>query len=130
MNKLATFFIAMIIIPLSLVGISAQTLNLNRSAFGSGGMVGISNSNGMSISGLTGQNIITTIRDSIPGFIYYDMNQGFWVPDPSIRTDVAEKNITLNKDLYNYPNPVSTNTTIIFVLPSNSNISLKVYDMR
>jgi hypothetical protein len=113
-----------------LVGMQAQTAQLKRTVIGSGGMVGISNSNGVKISGQTGQFAIGTVTNSTPNSSSQYLNQGFWVPNPKAPgTSVDEQPAAFNKDLYNYPNPASTNTTIEFNLPSSSYVTLKVYDM-
>lgn len=113
-----------------LVGMQAQTAQLKRTVIGSGGMVGISNANGVKISGQTGQFAIGTVTNSTPGSNSYYLNQGFWIPQPAAQgTDVKDQPVSFNKDLFNYPNPASTNTTIEFNLPAASNVTLKVYDM-
>jgi hypothetical protein len=130
MKKCLSFLLAVVtLIPLMLVGMQAQTAQLKRTVMGSGGMVGISNASGVKISGQTGQFAIGTVTNSTPGSTSYYLNQGFWVPSPTIGTDVEEQPVSSDKDLYNYPNPASTNTTIEFNLQAASYVTLKVYDM-
>jgi hypothetical protein len=118
-----------LMISLFVLCIKAQTYQLKRTVIGIGGMVGISNSNGTKISYQTGQYAIGTVTNSSPGSNSYYLNQGFWIPSSVISTEIEEQPVSLNNDLFNYPNPVSQNTTIEFKLSTASNITLRVYNM-
>lgn len=107
----------------------AQYAKLNKSVVGTGGMVGLENSNGVKLSGVTGQFAIGTLTNAVPGSNSQNLNQGFWVPEPLNLTSVDDKPVTFNKDFYNYPNPVNTSTTFEFNLKEASNVTLTVYDM-
>jgi hypothetical protein len=130
LKKYAGLLIATLALFLSMfVCMDAQTGQKNRTVVGSGGMVGIVNANGSTINSQTGQFAIRTLVHTTQGSDNYNLNQGFWIPEPVINTDVEEQFGTTNKDLYNYPNPVSISTTFEFSLKASSYITLKVYDM-
>ena len=120
---------ALVLFPFLFVSMQAQTGQINRNVIGSGGMVGTVNANGSVISSQTGQFAIYSLLNSTQGSANYYLNQGFWIPAPVIGTDVKEEFGTTNKDLFNYPNPVTINTTFEFNLNASSHITLKVFDM-
>jgi hypothetical protein len=120
---------ALVLFPLMFVFMQAQTGQNNRNVVGSGGTVGIINANGSVISSQTGQFVIYSQINTTKGIANDYLNQGFWIPAPVIGTDVEEMIGTTNKDLINYPNPVTTNTTFEFNLKASSYIRLKVFDM-
>ena len=130
MKKYANLLIATLALFLFMfVFMQAQTKQINRTVVGSGGMVGIVNANGSTINSQTGQFAIRTLIYSTQGSDKYYLNQGFWIPESVINTDVEENFGTINKDLFNYPNPVRTNTTLEFNLKNSSHININVYDM-
>jgi hypothetical protein len=108
---------------------NAQQARLNKSIIGTGGVVGIENSNGVKLSGVAGQFAVGTLTNAVPGSNSQNLNQGFWVPEPKNPTSVDDQPVTFNKDFYNYPNPVSNSTTFEFNLQESAYITLKVYDM-
>ncbi|MCX7880067.1 MAG: T9SS type A sorting domain-containing protein [Ignavibacteria bacterium] len=110
-------------IAFSLILYSAPPIKVERSVVGSGGMLELKNSAGLTLSGLIGQIAIDRIATS--NRILY---QGFWVPIEA-PTDVDEEPITLSENLRNYPNPASTGTTFRYNLQENSYVALKVYDL-
>lgn len=130
MKKFASLLIAtLLLFSLEFLSLQAQTGQINRDVVGSGGMVGIFNADGSKISGLTGQCAISTVLSPIKGSDNYNLNQGFWIPGPIIGTDVEEIHETTYKDLFNYPNPVTTNTTFEFYLKESSYVTLTVYGL-
>lgn len=124
-----------ILVPLFITELSAQEYKLQKFVFGSGGMVGVvppqgtMPSNGMELSGITGQAAIEK-RDarSILHGESYDMYQGFWTPQ---RLDLTSVNSGDNNSdiVKNFPNPFSSSTTIQYDLDASSYVTLKIYDM-
>lgn len=130
MKKQLSFLLSVVVALLLVVsGVYAQNAKLTKSVIGGGGMVGLENSNGIKLSGVTGQFAIGTLTNSNPGANSYNLNQGFWVPEPQNMTDIEDEPVTSNKDFFNYPNPVTNSTTFEFNLPAAAYITLKVYDM-
>lgn len=94
-----------------------------RSVIGSGGMVEqVSSKGSYVVSGVMGQLLIEDRTSNA-----YVVKQGFWV-DPSTRSGVENKDVTLNNNLTNSPNPFSSTTTIKYELPGSAFVTLKVYD--
>ncbi|HRP01580.1 MAG TPA: FlgD immunoglobulin-like domain containing protein [Candidatus Kapabacteria bacterium] len=130
MKQLTSLLLTLAVILLVATGsANAQYAKLTKSVIGNGGMVGLENSNGVKLSGITGQFAIGTFTNAVPGSNSQILNQGFWVPEPKDITSVEEQPVTFNKDFYNYPNPVNSNTTFEFNLKEGAYITLKVYDM-
>lgn len=111
------------------VGMNAQQAKLNKSVVGTGGAVGIQNSQGVQLSGIMGQFVIGTLNSAVPGSNSQTLNQGFWIPEPESTTGINDEPVSVNKEFFNYPNPVNNTTTFRFNLKSSATISLKVYDM-
>lgn len=131
MKKFVGLLIAMLVLfSFTFVCVQSQTGQINRDVVGSGGMVGIVNVNGSVINSQTGQFAIGSLLNPAKSPDEYNLNQGFWIPVPVTETDVEEVYGETNKDLLNYPNPVTTNTTFEFLLKESSYITLTVYDMR
>jgi len=101
----------------------AQTTILERSVFGAGGSVAVTNGVD-TIYGILGQSAIFTLTQSGLDVIH----QGFWVPYDELR-DVEDNPITLSRELINYPNPFSFNTTIRYTLAASGNATIRIFDM-
>ncbi len=130
MKKLNGFLLTLVIALVLVVGnADAQFAKLNKSVVGSGGSVGLQNSSGVTLNGVTGQFAIGTLTNAIPGSNSQNLNQGFWVPEPKNLTGVNDEPISSNENFFNYPNPVSNSTTFQFTLTEASEVSLKIYDM-
>ncbi len=130
MKKYASYLVtSFLFFPLMFAWMQAQTVQLKKSVIGSGGMIRLSNADGTQISSQTGQFIIETLEHSVQRSANYFLNQGFWVPNPVNVTSVEEQFGTKTMNLYNYPNPVSTHTTIAFNLDVSSNVTLRVFDL-
>ena len=95
-----------------------------RGIIGSGGLVMESNSEGVSMSGVVGQFAIESLTH---GTDY--LHQGFWVPLDKPVSVEDDNPMVNNRDLYNYPNPVSSHTTIKYELESTAYVTLTIYDM-
>lgn len=127
MNKrLRILLVFSLIIPLTINVVTAQEIQMKKWVIGSGGMVSEKNSEGLRMSGIIGQLAIEKLqlKGDVP---YYDMYQGFWVPEGIQGTDVPE--IPVGADLRNFPNPFSTQTTIEYTLPGPSNVTIKIYNV-
>jgi len=130
MKQLTSLLLTLAVLLLVFAGnANAQQARLNKSIIGTGGVVGIENSNGVKLSGVAGQFAVGTLTNAVPGSNSQNLNQGFWVPEPKNPTSVDDQPVTFNKDFYNYPNPVSNSTTFEFNLQESAYITLKVYDM-
>jgi len=113
-----------------LVTVTEAQTKIRRQVIAGGGMLNQSNNEKITISGTLGEPVITTLKPTSPLFgLNLNLYQGFWIPDPLTGTDVNEDPISYNAGLTNYPNPVSTSTTIKYELKSPSYVSLKLYDM-
>ncbi len=125
-----------ILVPLFMTELSAQEYKLQKFVFGSGGMVGAvplqgtTPSEGMELSGMTGQAAIEK-RDarSILHGESYDLYQGFWTPQRLNLTSVNSSNDNNSEVVKNFPNPFSNSTTIQYDLEASSYVTLKIYDM-
>ena len=130
MKKSCVFFwLIATILSIVSVGTYSQNSYMKRSVWGNGGMVGISNSNDVKINILSGQFAIEYLVNSVPSATNYNLNQGFWVPVPKQETGIEEPAVSNNRDLWNYPNPVKSSTSIEYNLSSGGYISINVYDL-
>ncbi len=108
---------------------SAQEYTLQKSVIGSGGMVAVTNNNSETLSGVMGQTAIgkrgTDVQ--VEGKLW-TLYQGFWSPgeDP---TSVKDNLVISNDGLKNYPNPVSSSTTIEYEMPGYGDVTINIYDM-
>ena len=128
MRKQFSFILILGLIAVVGMGeLTALDIKLERWVFGSGGMVGVKNSNNLTMYGLTGQVAIEKIEGTYLGKDF-EVNQGFWVPLDAT-TPVDEPDTYLSGDLVNYPNPFNSSTTIRYTLDGTSNVTLKVYDV-
>lgn len=107
--------------------LSAQNVKLDRWVFGSGGVVGATNSADVKMNGIVGQFAVERIAGTTNGRDL-DIWQGFWVPT-GIITDVETPGEVDDNQLVNYPNPVSNLTTIRYSIPGTARVSLKIYNV-
>ncbi len=130
MKKTKNYFLIFVIMfALSMSGLLAQKPVLERQVFGTGGMVGAVNNVDIKMYGITGQFAIENKRATIPGSTNYNLNQGFWVPGSNVVSGVEEQPEIANRNLYNYPNPVKSSTTIEYNLTNGGYVTIKIYDM-
>jgi hypothetical protein len=120
-KKLTAILILGAVMVLSSIGLDAQPYKLQRWVFGSGGVVDAQTTNNTRMSGIVGQFAIDKITGS-----NYAVEQGFWIYFEYV--DVPE-NPKSENNLYNYPNPFFTNTTIKYELAGTAVVTLKIYDM-
>jgi hypothetical protein len=125
MKELMKYLLAGGLIAILTVSVAdAQNIQMKKWVFGSGGMIGEKNSDGIQMSGILGQIAIEKVsptNEANP----YDIYQGFWTPDGESGTDVPEDQNIAN--LRNFPNPFSSQTTIEFTLPGLSHTTLVIY---
>lgn len=110
---------------------AADEITLKRSVIGSGGMVAASNESGETLSGVMGQTAIGKRESEFPveGKLW-DLYQGFWSPGDT-RDGVDDGDVVItNTGLKNYPNPVSSSTTIEYEMPGYGDVSINIYDMN
>ena len=92
-------------------------------------------SNGGSISGSSTNQIISTIGEPIVGTSGNSVNQiqsGFWYSEDAITgVEKNDKNSAPKEFqlMQNYPNPFNPTTTIIFDLPKQSHVTIKIYNI-
>lgn len=130
MKKTKNYFLIFVMMfALSVSGLLAQKPVLERQVFGTGGMVGAVNNVDIIMNGVTGQIAIENKRATIPGSTNYNLNQGFWVPGSEGVVSVDEQPSLVNKNLFNYPNPVNSSTTIEYNLTNGGYVTIKIYDM-
>jgi hypothetical protein len=126
MKNLLTLIAVFVLI----VSVSEAQTTIKRQVVAGGGILNQVNDDNIRISGMLGQPVIYKKQPTSPiSGVNYDLHQGFWVPDPLAGTGVDDNPLSYNNGLTNYPNPVSTSTTIKFELKSPSYVSLKLYDM-
>lgn len=130
-HNLKYFVLVSIIVPFLFVGTNAQEYTLQKQVIGTGGMHMSQNSNGeYYLSGIAGQLAIGKLEGTggvdVPRF---DNHQGFWTPEPKLDPNSVENDNTVDKELVNYPNPVTSQTTIKYDLKYSGYVSLKVYDL-
>ena len=130
MKKTKNYFLIFVILfALSMSGLLAQKPVLERQVFGTGGMVGAVNNIDIKMYGITGQIAIENKRATIPGSTNYNLNQGFWVPGSDVVSGVDDQPVIANRNLFNYPNPVQSSTTIEYNLTTSGYVTIKIYDM-
>lgn len=130
MKKILNYFlIVSLILPLLSSGLSAQEYKLTKQVIGSGGMIGVKNADGITMSGIFAQTAIE--KKSTTSLINgkkYDLYQGFWVPDAVVSTGV-ETGSEFGTEISNYPNPFNSSTTIEYTLTGPSHVILRIYDI-
>lgn len=127
-KSLTLLMVLLLVAGLTTAGAYAQNTKLVKSVVGAGGAVANTNST-TTLNGVTGQSVIETRSDQTPGSGSYDLNQGFWVPDPKNPLSVNDDAYASNTAMFNYPNPVKNSTTIEYNLELASLVTLKIYDM-
>ncbi len=115
------YFLTLLIFVATTFAYSAPDLRIEKSVFGSGGMLSITNASGLKLSGLVGQVAID--RVSKDNWVLY---QGFWVPTETPTS--VDQPVTFSSFITNFPNPASTSTTFRYSLDEPSYVTLKLYD--
>lgn len=111
----------------------AQSIRIEKSVIGAGGMVAAKNSAGIQMSGLVGQVVIEKKTGTTP--VYngkkVDVYQGFWTPTAStfVGIDDHDNDNNLSK-LTNYPNPFNHETMIKYELPGTCEVSIRIFDIN
>ncbi len=110
--------------------VAEDEITLKRSVIGSGGMVAVSNNSGETLSGVMGQTAIGK-RESdtrVEGKLW-TLYQGFWSPNgPDVSVD--DNVVITNSGLKNYPNPMTTSTTIEYEMPGYGDVMVNIFDMN
>lgn len=110
--------------------VAEDEITLKKSVIGSGGMVAVSNESGETLSGVMGQTAIGK-RDpeSLVEGKLWTLYQGFWSPDGP-ETSIEDDVVITNSGLKNYPNPMTTTTTIEYQMPGYGDVLINIYDMN
>lgn len=130
MKKIMKYiFVCGIALPFMADSADAQEYTLKKSVIGSGGMVAVTNNNSETLSGVIGQTVIGK-RESdfaVEGKLW-DLYQGFWSPEaPGVG---VEDVVITNSGLKNYPNPITTSTTIEYDMPGFGEVVVNIFDMN
>lgn len=128
-KSLTLLLVSVLVTGLFAVSAIAQNTKLVKSVVGAGGAVSSTNSSEYNLNGVTGQAVIETKSDQTPGSGSYDLHQGFWTPDGDNGVGVDDNEIAVSQKIFNYPNPVKTNTTIEYNLENAAYVTLRIYDM-
>ena len=131
MKLFMKYLLALILVlPLLVQPSAAQKYEIKKQAIAGGGILNQTNNNGISISGMLGQPVIFKEMPKSPiNGKEYALHQGFWVPKTSLYPGVEDDPISANDRISNFPNPVTSSTTIKYELKSPGYVSLKMYDM-
>ncbi len=131
MKLFMKYLLALILVlPLLAQPSQAQKYEIKKQAIAGGGILNQKNNNGISISGMLGQAVI--FKENPNGQINgkeYSLHQGFWVPNATLTPGVDDNPALAGDGISNFPNPVTSSTTIKYELKSPGYISLKMYDM-
>ena len=106
-------------------GLHAQDERISWSVIGTGGVVGASDGTVL-FSATVGQPVIGPTGDPT-----LQLQQGFWVPIVNGPASVGDEGAVTASTfkLRNYPNPVSSSTTISYVLSERSRVKLEIVDL-
>ncbi len=132
MKKILNYFlIVSLVLPLFSAGLSAQEYKMTKHVIGSGGMIGVKNTDGITMSGIFAQTAIEKkSTTSLVNGKKYDLYQGFWVPDAFLGpVTVDDRDNEFGANISNYPNPFNSSTTIEFTLEAPSQVVLRIYDI-
>lgn len=131
-KTLKLLLVTAILLPVVLFTTQAQDAKLLKSVIGAGGTVGstvTTESGPITLNGTVAQTAVETKQlagGAGPGVKIYE---GFWTPFTKVVSSVEEQSVSANT-LSNYPNPFAASTNIQFTLESNSNVTLRVYDIN
>ncbi|MCX7984107.1 MAG: T9SS type A sorting domain-containing protein [Bacteroidetes bacterium] len=98
---------------------------IKSSTFGSGSNTCFSSTH--SVSGIVGQNIVGRVSNTV-----YSLLSGYWSHRHYSTTalEYTTTNYPQQLQLFNnYPNPFNASTTISFVIPKPSYVTLKIYNL-
>jgi hypothetical protein len=131
-KTLKLLLVTAILLPVVLFTTQAQDAKLLKSVIGAGGTVGstVTTDNGpITLNGTVAQTAVETKQ--LPGGAGPGVNiyEGFWTPFTKVVSSVEEQSASANT-LSNYPNPFAASTNIQFTLESNSNVTIRVYDIN
>ena len=131
-KTLKLLLVTAILLPVVLFTTQAQDAKLLKSVIGAGGTVGstvTTESGPITLNGTVAQTAVETKQlagGAGPGVKIYE---GFWTPFTKVVSSVEKQSVSANT-LSNYPNPFAASTNIQFTLESNSNVTLRVYDIN
>lgn len=131
MKLFMKYLLALILVLPLLITTSEAQNKIAKQVIAGGGTLNQTNSNGVTISGMLGQAVIFKQAATSPlmNDKSFDLYQGFWVPEPAKGVGVDDDQLSWNDGISNYPNPVTSSTTIKYDLKSPSYVALKMYDM-
>ncbi len=104
----------------------ASAQSISRYVIGNGGSLIIDNNGTMTYGGTVGQSIVG-VGGYEPGSI--DIFHGFWYVAGTSAVNDRDK-VVAGSVLSNWPNPVTTSTTIQFTIPNRSAVRLHIVDVN
>lgn len=131
-------FLTLILVTLVAVGsaVSKAQAVLVRDVIGSGGGIGhVTTSSTTRLSGTIGQHVAGQVDVPLGGGGAANVPtrnyQGFWLPIDQTLTDVDEDGplVDAGGDVYNFPNPFSSSTTVVVKAHLVGEVTVTIYDL-